>query len=32
MQKPEIAQHIHELEPNFFDDVKSGNLAEFVWI
>ena len=30
--KPENSVNIHELEPNFFDDLKSGNIADFVWL
>jgi len=30
--KPENSAHIMELEPNFFDDVASGNLADFIWL
>jgi phospholipase C len=32
MQKPEMAQNIHELDANFFNDVAKGDLAEFTWL
>lgn len=30
--RPENAQFIRELEPHFFDDVASGDLADFIWL
>lgn len=32
MVRKENAQFIHELEPHFFNDVASGELADFIWL
>jgi phospholipase C len=32
MHEPENSKNIHELDTQFFDDVASGNLADFTWL
>jgi len=32
MRQPNIAKHIHDLDHQFYEDVASGNLADFIYL